>query len=291
MRVLLVGGSGQLGRSLQDVKWPSNYNLLIPGRDELDITSRDTVEAYLKIHRPDAIINTAAWTDVVGAETKSKECFDVNMHGVENLVRCSADSGAVLIHISTDYVFDGNTSDPYLEEDVANPLNVYGKSKLAAEEVIQNSGKSEFYIIRTSWLYSKYGKNFVKSIAHKAYSQEQASITDDQFGSPTSAQDLAEGIASILSQKPPFGLYHFSNAGTTSWFEFGKLIYELANADPRNVSPRNSKLDPIARPKRSSFSLTKWQEANLTKIVTWEDSLRRDFPEMIIQLRRDETSA
>lgn len=291
MRILLVGGSGQLGRSLQDVKWPSNYNLLIPSRSELDIASRDAVETYLEIHRPDAIINAAAWTDVVGAEAHPEECFNINTHGVENLVRCSVDNRVILIHISTDYVFDGKKENPYDEADAPNPLNVYGKSKLAAEEVIQNSGKSQFYIIRTSWLYSKYGKNFVKSIAHKAHSEEAATITDDQFGSPTSAQDLAQGIASILSQKPPFGLYHFSNAGSISWYEFGKKIYELTNTDLIKVSPRNSKLDAVVRPVRSTFKLTKWQNANLTKVVNWEDSLRRDLPEILSQLRGDETSA
>ena len=291
MRILLVGGSGQLGRSLQDVKWPSNYNLLIPSRSELDIASRDAVETYLEIHRPDAIINAAAWTDVVGAESHPAECFNVNTHGVENLVRCSANSAVILIHISTDYVFDGNRENSYDETDTPNPLNVYGKSKLAAESVIQNSGKSQFYIIRTSWLYSKYGKNFVKSIAHKAISKEQATITDDQFGSPTSAQDLAEGIATILSKNPSFGLYHFSNSGTISWYEFGKKIYELTNTDLENVSPRSSKLDAVVRPVRSAFELTKWQNANLTEVIYWEDSLRRDLPEILSQIRGDEISA
>ncbi len=286
MKILLIGGSGQLGQSLQRAVWPDDCQLIAPSRDELDITSSTNLELYFKIQKPDVVINSAAWTDVVGAEGNSDQCFAVNADGVEKLVRFAKENSSTFIHISTDYVFDGTKNVPYSEEDSPKPLNTYGKSKLAGESIIQDSGL-QYYILRTSWLYSKFGRNFVKSIARKALLNESATITDDQFGSPTSANDLATGIVSIVSQKPPYGTYHFSNHGSTSWYEFGRKIYELLGKDPSQVTPRSSELDSVARPMRSSFNLSKWADSDLAGLISWEESLRINLPEIVAELEKE----
>jgi dTDP-4-dehydrorhamnose reductase len=191
-----------------------------------------------------------------------------------------------VIHISTDYVFDGESSEPYLETSEVRPLNKYGESKLLGEKALLEALPSA-YVVRTSWLYGATGKNFVKTVAGKALRGETATVVSDQVGSPTSARDLAGGILSILRNQPKAGVYNYSNRGSCSWFELAQKVYEIVGADKRLVIPISSdSLSFIAkRPKYSLLSKEKWISAGLGTVPSWEDSLELMLSEIISELR------
>lgn len=287
MKVLILGATGQLGKSLSEISWPEEVELLTPSSRDVDVTEKDSLEKYFKEFEPAFVINATAWTDVPGAESNLEGALLLNAEAVESMARLCKELSATLIHVSTDYVFDGQSQTPYGEADQTNPLNNYGKSKLAGEEAITNSGLKDFYIIRTSWLYSRFGKNFVKTIARRALSNESSVITDDQFGTPTFAGDLASAILSIITLKPTPGIYHYSNSGVTCWFEFGKSIYELSEADLALVSSRKSETSELKRPNFSQFDLSKWVLAGLPTPPDWRDSLRHQMPSILQTIKEE----
>lgn len=287
MKILLVGGSGQLGSSLKSLSWSENTQLLSPQRNQLDICDNEQTRKYLEFTEPQVIINASAWTDVPGAESNYDSAVMINSTAVGALALGCKEVGATLFHISTDYVFDGEKSQSYVETDLTNPLNNYGKSKLSGEIEISASGLENFYILRTSWLYSQFGKNFVKTIAAKALRGESASIVDDQFGSPTYAGDLALGIQSAINVKPNSGIYHYANQGTVSWFEFGQEIYRLTGADVSLVTSRKSDPTELRRPKYSPLKTSKWMSSNLREIPDWRHSLQKELPRIIQAIRME----
>lgn len=287
MKILILGGNGQLGRSLISTLWNSETDLLAPLRSDLDVTDFEKLKDYLITTHPDVVINATAWTNVPGAESDPDGATKLNAEAVGNIATTCSLIGALLVHISTDYVFDGESDEPYKETDGANPLNAYGKSKLLGESAIQSSSLKDFYIVRTSWLYSKFGKNFVKTIAMKALNGEPSSITDDQFGVPTFAGDLAVAIKSLIEERPVPGIFHFSNTGETNWFEFGSAIYELLGADRKLVSPRKTEGGELRRPKYSVFDLTKWKTSKLSPLVDWKIRLEKELPSIIEALKSE----
>lgn len=228
--VLVTGSNGQLGKSilaLNEESIKNNINFTFSTKATLDITNQEQVEAFFQSNNVTYCINCAAYTAVDKAEEEKEQAFLINSLGVKNLAEACKKYAVILIHISTDFVFDGSKREPYLETDKPNPINVYGASKLEGETHIQ-SILEHYFIVRTSWLYSEYGNNFVKTMLRLGSEKEEIHVVDDQIGCPTYAKDLAEVVlAIIISENTQFGLYHYSNQGILSWFEFAKIIFSL----------------------------------------------------------------
>lgn len=285
MKILILGSTGQLGRSLLDVYSEGKTTLLTPSHKELNILDFVEVSSYVLSKEVDFLINVTAWTDVPGAESDHDGAWNLNALAVKNLAKICREINIPLVHVSTDYVFDGTIDGSYIETDIPNPQTVYGKSKRAGEDFIINSGLKNFYIVRTSWLYSKYGKNFVKTIVSKATKCEEVSIVNDQLGAPTFAGDLAVGIASLLEKRPDSGLYHFSNSGKISWYDLGKAIYEELGSDASLVMPAKTEEGSVSRPKNSSLDLSKWIQSGLTPITPWDFALHRELADIVKALK------
>ena len=225
-QVLVTGANGQLGKSIKRIS-PNFKGLKFVFTDvaDLDITNSEEVNTFFESNALDYCINCAAYTEVDKAEEEAEKVYSINATAVKNLAEACQTTGTVLIHISTDFVFDGTKRTPYTEEDMPNPLSVYGKSKLKGEEHVQESCDRHF-IVRTSWLYSEYGNNFVKKMLRLAETRKQISVVNDQIGSPTYAGDLAEFILKVISsESTAYGLYHYSNLGAISWYDFAVEIF------------------------------------------------------------------
>ena len=285
-KILLLGGSGILGSEVLRLLQYENLDYVAPASSDLDIRDKTALLHFVSEFKPMWIINCAAWTNVDGAESSYEEAKQLNTIAVENVGKAADLFACNVIHISTDYVFDGESSEPYLETSEVHPLNKYGESKLLGEKALLKALPSA-YVIRTSWLYGASGKNFAKTIAGKALRGETANVVNDQVGSPTSARDLAGGILSIIKIQPKAGIYHYSNRGSCSWFELAQQIYEIVGADKSLVTPISSdNLSFIAkRPKYSLLSIEKWVSAGLGTVPSWEDSLELMMPEIISELR------
>lgn len=231
MKMLITGASGQLGREIIDVTQSKGCRVQAPPEDDLDITDIDKIDHMIAHHLPDLVINTAAYTQVDKAETEEALAFEVNKTGCTNLARMCAEHKIPLVHISTDYVFDGEKGSPYLETDPIAPLGVYGRSKAEGESEIRSILK-EHIILRTSWLYGIYGNNFVKTMLNLATSKKVVQVVADQFGSPTNAADLARAILTVarhLKKSPDahWGTYHYCGLGVITWYAFAEKIMEL----------------------------------------------------------------
>jgi dTDP-4-dehydrorhamnose reductase len=289
-RIFLVGGSGILGTEVLALLKSENFVHVAPQSTELDIRDVGVLESYISDFKPDWVINCSAWTNVEGAEDSFEAALELNESAVRNIAELANKYGYRVIHISTDYVFDGESSEPYGEESPVNPINKYGESKLLGEEALVKALPETGYIIRTSWLYGKSGKSFVKTMAKKAIHGESAKVVDDQEGSPTSARDLSIGILSLISSQPTPGIYHYSNSGSCTWFELARSIYELAGASSTLIEPiHSSSLSMKAkRPRYSLLSKEKWSTARLAEIPRWESSLESILPEILIAIRESE---
>jgi dTDP-4-dehydrorhamnose reductase len=285
-RILLLGGSGILGSEVLNQLQLENYDYVAPRSLDLDIKDYDSVFKYIKDFKPEWIINCAAWTNVDGAEESFDNACQLNVSGVLNIAEAANKSTSKVIHISTDYVFDGESSEPYLETSTVNPINQYGESKLKGEKILI-AALPTAYVVRTSWLYGARGKSFVKTISGKALRKESARVVNDQVGSPTSSRDLAQGIISIVKVQPEPGIYNFSNEGSCSWFELAQIIYEMVGADTSLVEPISSvELSMTAkRPKFSLLSKEKWKSSGLSEVPVWQSSLELLLPEIISELR------
>jgi dTDP-4-dehydrorhamnose reductase len=289
-RVLLLGGSGILGSEVLYQLKARGIDYLAPQSTGLDIRDKVSLENFVLAFKPNWIVNCVAWTNVDGAEVQFESALELNEFAVRNIAEVAKKVKSRVIHISTDYVFDGDSAIPYDEKALASPINNYGKSKLRGEKTLMEVLPTDSYIVRTSWLYGVNGKNFVKSIATKAVGNETARVVDDQIGSPTNARDLAAGIISITERLPVAGIYNFSNLGSCSWFKLAKSIYKGLDSDPKLVEAINSSnLSLIAkRPKYSLLSKEKWQESGLIDIPEWEWSLKSILPEIIHEIQNSE---
>jgi dTDP-4-dehydrorhamnose reductase len=286
-RILLLGASGILGTEVLGVLQGQKIEYVAPTSTDLDIRSRSAVNEFLQVFKPTWIINCAAWTNVDGAEDAFKEACELNEKAVDNIAREAEPIGCKVIHISTDYVFDGDSDLPYMENSPVKPINQYGESKLRGENALLRAHPKS-YLVRTSWLYGPHGKNFIKTMANKALRNEPAKVVDDQVGSPTSAKDLAAGIISIIQVQPEPGIYHFSNEGSCSWFELARVIYENLGASPELVEAIDSKSLNLKakRPKFSLLNKEKWKVARLSKVPSWDSSLESVLPEIVAELKQ-----
>ena len=280
--VLVTGADGQLGNEIkllaQKINLPFKFHFT--DADIIDITSKDRVEEYVKNNHIQYIINCAGFTAVERAETESDKAFDVNEAGVENIASIAKQYDVKVIHISTDYVFDGTSEVAYTEEITPNPLSVYGLSKLKGEDALMVMA-NDWIIIRTSWLFSEYGDNFVKTMISLMKQKDKLRVVEDEVGSPTYAADLAEMIIHILqlSEKDEWktGLYHFCNSGEVSRYEFAKEIKRLAAIEDCELSGISSKEygSVVKRPAYSALNPTKLANVFSVKIPRWEDALER----------------
>ncbi|MDU2733627.1 MAG: dTDP-4-dehydrorhamnose reductase [Mixta calida] len=233
MRILLTGAYGQLGRCLLD-RFPADWVMLACGSAELDITDRAAVERIVRRFRPQVIMNAAAYTAVDKAEIDRIRAMKINAIGPENLARAAREVGAQLIHISTDYVFDGSKTTPYIESDLPCPINFYGLSKWEGEKRVQ-AILPQAIIIRTSWVFSEYGNNFVKTMLRLAQTHETIRVVNDQRGCPTYAGDLAQAMIALAAEPEAAGIYHYCGDKAVSWYEFAQAIFSLRGSAPQLV--------------------------------------------------------
>lgn len=279
MVVLVTGASGQLGQALQFIqrKYPE-IQFIFASSADLDITNEEKVASFFESNQIDFCINTAAYTAVDKAESESEKANTVNVIGPENLAKACKASGATLIHISTDFVFDGTSSRPYSEEDPTNPIGIYGQTKLNGEKKVADNC-TKYYIIRTSWVYSQFGNNFMKTMLRLAQDRDTLNVVNDQIGTPTNAVDLAEAIVAIIkhpnsSEEQNSGIYNFSNEGICSWFDFAKEIFRI-NAIPITVNPIPTEAypTPAKRPAYSVLDKSKIKAIFDINIKPWQESL------------------
>ncbi|STZ76407.1 dTDP-4-dehydrorhamnose reductase [Bergeriella denitrificans] len=228
MRILLTGSKGQLARCFRD-RLPESWELIATDSASLDISDPDAVKQMVHNFQPDAIVNAAAFTAVDKAETESDAAFAVNAAAVRNLAAAAREVHARFVHVSTDYVFDGSAKVPYRESDCPNPQSIYGKSKLAGE-LLALDANPESIIVRTAWLFSEYGNNFVKTMMRLAGERDSLSVVADQYGCPTYAGDLADAVIALLQRASARGIFHYGGNKSVSWFEFTQAIFQTAAA-------------------------------------------------------------
>lgn len=281
MNILVTGGNGQLGTSMQNASAGSPNKYIFTDVHDLDITDADAVEALVDKENIDVIVNCAAYTNVEKAEDDADFCEVLNAKAVGNLAKAMAKKGGKLVHISTDYVFGGNTGNtPRGEDQPANPTGVYGLTKLHGEQEIEKSGV-KYVILRTAWLYSEYGNNFLKTMMKLTSEKPALKVVFDQIGTPTYAGDLAEAIVDIVDNNKidgNEGIYHYSNEGVCSWYDFTKRIAEEIGTDERcDIQPCHSDEFPskVVRPSYSVLDKTKYKETFGKKVPYWTDSLKK----------------
>lgn len=279
-RLALIGAGGMLG-SMVARSAPLNWELIPLQRPEFDLTDREQVDRVLDRLAPEVIINCAAFTQVDACETQEELATRINGDGPGYLAQAAKRLGAVLVHISTDYVFDGTQTEPYREDDPTNPLSAYGRSKRAGELAILESGLEQYFIIRTSWLFGPDGTNFVETILRLAQEREELRVVADQVGSPTSTADLAEAIFRLLATQE-FGIYHVTNQGACSWHEFASEIVARFTQLSGQVKIKSivpiSTLEyplPAKRPGYSLLSKHKYETAVGAALPSWQDALQR----------------
>jgi dTDP-4-dehydrorhamnose reductase len=271
MRILLTGGTGQLGSALRTALMPLG-DVVVVGHKEMDLSKPAAVRESVRTARPDVIVNAAAYTAVDAAESEEAVAFAVNCGGPAVLAEEAARIGALLVHFSSDYVFDGESPEPYVETDAPKPLNAYGRSKLAGERALQDSA-CRYLIFRTSWVYSEQGKNFLLTMLRLAHEGQPLRVVDDQHGAPTSSHMIAAATAKVLATPGDHsGLYHMTAAGATTWHGFARAIFQASNmeADLLPIAsseyksaarrPRNSLLDNGKLASRFHIRLPSWEE-------------------------------
>ena len=272
-RILLIGHDGQVGYELLRALAPLGPVTSVCYPD-IDFAVPDTVRRVVREHRPDWIINAAAYTNVDGCETAKEECFAVNAEAVKNIAEACRSKNIRIIHFSTDYVFDGAGSFPYKEDDDCDPINTYGSSKLAGEQYLQSLAQN-YIIIRTAWLYGVNGKNFVRTILEKAKTTPKLTVVDDQIGSPTHTKDLAAAVDHLI-EKSAQGIFHVTNRGSCSWYQFAVKILQEAGIDDVEVSPIKSDqlVRAAKRPANSVMSMQKFIATTGKAMQPWQLALK-----------------
>ena len=287
---LVTGAEGQLGQTFLAELTMRGYEVNSFGSKDLDITDKNRVLDVVTSLAPDVLLNAAAWTDVEGAEINRDKAFSVNKFGVENLVTALSIVNSIFVHISTDYVFSGESKKPWLENSPQFPKSVYGLSKSAGENSIKDIYSEKSYIVRTSWLYSEYGKNFVKTICKiSLMSEKEIEVVDDQIGQPTNAHDLSSQIISLVNSNAEYGAYHGTNSGEATWFELAQEIFRLCGENVERVIPITTLnySSNVIRPKYSVLSHGSWADAQLEPMRPWRESLRSLIPEIIANVKAE----
>jgi dTDP-4-dehydrorhamnose reductase len=279
MKTIIIGAKGMLGQELKKIF--QDWNPICWDQAEIDIADRENVEKKISETKPDLIINAAAYTNVDGAEANRDLAMKVNGYGVGNLAEACKKVNAILIHYSTDYIFDGKKQGGYQEDDQPkNPINAYGESKLLGEKLLQKN-TDKYYLIRTSWLFGKSGKNFVETMLTLAQKNEIIKVVNDQRGKPTFALDLAKKTRNLVEEKFPFGVYHISNEGSCTWYEFAKEIFKIVQnqkARSRNFACENIKVIPVeSKEFPTSAKRPAWSILINTKLPParpWQEAIR-----------------
>ncbi|MDA7706978.1 dTDP-4-dehydrorhamnose reductase [Flavobacteriaceae bacterium] len=285
--ILVTGGNGQLGSELKEIA-PNyqDYNFLFTDVSDLDITDHTAVREFVENNTITVIINCAAYTVVDKAESEPELADAINHLAVANFAQIAKDKNIKLIHISTDYVFDGTNHKPYVETDTPNPKSVYGQTKLDGEHAMQQINPANSIIIRTSWVYSKFGNNFVKTMLRLAETRDEISVVADQIGTPTNTADLANAILKILPQisNETVELFHYSNEGVCSWYDLAKAIFEIKQISIK-VNPIESSQypTPAERPFYSILNKNIIKEMFYVKIPFWRDSLQKSLDKMQVK--------
>ena len=271
MRVLITGAGGMLGHDVRAAAQPAGHELVALTRAELDVRDETAVTAAVRDAAPDLIINCAAWTDVDGAETDYDSALAVNGAGPGNIGRAAAAAGAWTVHVSTDYVFDGSHSEPYLESDEPAPVSGYGRSKLAGERELAAASPERHTIVRTSWLFGVTGSSFPKTILRLAQERDALRVVDDQVGCPTFTGHLADALIKLAAGTPPVGVLHMAAAGQCSWCEFAREIVAGAGADCL-VSPCTTAEFPRPAP-RPAYSVLRSERDGAPVLPHWREGL------------------
>jgi dTDP-4-dehydrorhamnose reductase len=285
MTWLVLGANGQLGQELINLLKTRNIEAIGTDQKEIDFAKPNKIAEKLKKLNPSHIVNCGAYTQVDKAEEEPELANLINAQAVGVIAKFAAEGKIPFVHISTDYVFDGTATSPYLENEKVNPKSVYGSSKaLGEKETIENN--SSAYILRTAWVYGEYGNNFPKVIAKKLENNEELNVVNDQIGSPTWTFDLASAIVEVLEKKPEPGIYHVTNSESCSWFEFAQEIARSINADVNLVKPTDSKsfVRPAVRPKYSVLSNGKWKNSGLTPLRSWNAAWDKAAPTVLSNL-------
>lgn len=271
--ILVTGSTGQLGSDVVKELLKRGYSTLSPNRSELNLCSEDNIRNYILNSNCEAIVHCAAYTQVDKAEDEKDLCIKINATATKHIVKCAKILDIPMIYISTDYVFDGTKDGEYTENDETNPINIYGESKLAGEKYVQEI-LDKYYIVRTSWVFNINGKNFIETMLRLSKANNQLSIVNDQIGSPTYTKDLSRLLVDML-ETSKYGLYHATNEGYCSWYEFANTIFKLANIniDIKAINS-NEYASRAKRPMNSKLSKDKLIEYGFKPLPHWEDALK-----------------
>jgi dTDP-4-dehydrorhamnose reductase len=294
-RWLVTGAAGMLGRDMTALLTARGEEFTALARADLDLTDGPAVGAAIAAAKPDVVVNCAAWTAVDAAEEHEAEALAVNGHGAANLAAACAAAGAVLVHPSTDYVFDGRAAAPDAEDAPTGPAGAYGRGKLAGEQAVRSALPGACYVVRTAWLYGAHGKNFVKTMLRLAASGTAPGVVADQHGQPTWTADVAAQVLALVEKSAPPGIYHATSSGQTTWFGFAEEIFRLyhasvardEDAERERVTPRPISTaeypTPAQRPAYSVLGHDAWLAAGIEPIGDWRDALHRAFPAILAQ--------
>jgi dTDP-4-dehydrorhamnose reductase len=291
MSWLITGGSGQLGIAVSQELGERGLSFQAWGSRELNITQGPIVRDLIAKLSPTVIVNCAAWTDVDGAEDNEVLASRVNSDGAENIALAAKQCGAKLIHISTDYVFSGEGQTPWRVTDEINPQSVYGRTKASGERRVLTVYPNKSSVVRTAWLYSPWGKNFAKTMTRLAMKGEgEVRVVIDQMGQPTSAIDLARQLVALGQSSPPAGIYHGTNAGQATWFEFAQEIFRLTGMEVDRVKPVSSAefIRPAKRPSYSVLGHEEWGITSLQPMRNWKIALAEAMPAIILAVKAEE---
>jgi dTDP-4-dehydrorhamnose reductase len=291
MTWLITGGSGQLGIAVSQELGERGILFTAWGSEDLDITQGPTVRDFVSQLSPTAIVNCAAWTDVDGAEINEPQASRVNSDGAENIALAANQCGAKLIHVSTDYVFSGQGKTPWQVDDRIDPQSAYGRTKAQGESRVHISHPENYFVVRTAWLYSPWGKNFAKTMTKLALTGDrEVRVVNDQVGQPTSASDLAKQLVELGLSTSPAGIYHGTNSGQATWFEFAQEIFKLAGADVGRVTPVSSSEypRPAKRPSYSVLSHDAWANTAVKPLSDWRIALADAMPAIISTVKAEE---
>lgn len=271
--ILVTGSTGQLGSDVVKELLKRGYSTLSPNRSELNLCSEDNIRNYILNSNCEAIVHCAAYTQVDKAEDEKDLCIKINATATKHIVKCAKILDIPMIYISTDYVFDGTKDGEYTENDETNPINIYGESKLAGEKYVQEI-LDKYYIVRTSWVFNINGKNFIETMLRLSKANNQLSIVNDQIGSPTYTKDLSRLLVDMIETNK-YGLYHATNEGYCSWYEFADTIFKLANIniDIKAINS-NEYASRAKRPLNSKLSKDKLIEFGFKPLPHWEDALK-----------------
>ena len=271
MKILITGSNGMVGHDLENVL-KDKHELILTTSKTLDITDKDKTMEIIKENNPDIVINSAAYTDVDGCETNQDLAYAVNGQGVKNLALACRQIDCPLVHVSTDYVFDGTARDPIPEDGEIGPISVYGKSKLMGEQAIEEI-LDKYFIVRTAWLYGINGKNFPKTMLELAENHPEITVVYDEVGTPTYTPDLAYGISKLI-ETDFYGIYHLTNSGSCSWCEFARYIFEIAGRDVNVVPVTASEFSrPAPRPSYSVLMNKKWIENGFEPLRDYKEAI------------------